>query len=70
MSKFKTNKGLILKDGQKRLDISINVSHNKPLSNKRLIQLVKLLARQAAKEDYLQSILQSKGQGGNDENAR
>lgn len=58
MTKPKTNKNLILNDKNKRLDISINVSHNKTLSDKSLIQIVKLLARQAAEEDYMQSIIQ------------
>ncbi len=60
MTKPKTNKNLIKNKDQKRLDISINTSHNRPLSDNSVIQLVKLLARQAAEEDYLQSITQSK----------
>jgi hypothetical protein len=59
MTKPKTNKNLIKNKDQKRLDISINTSYNRPLSDKSLIQIVKLLARQAAEEDYLQSIIQS-----------
>ena len=53
MSKSETNIGLISNDAQKRLDISINVSHNRPLSRQSVIQLVKLLPRQAAEEDHL-----------------
>ncbi len=60
MSKSKTHKKLIKNEDQKRLDISINTSHNRSLSDNSVIQLVKLLARQAAEEDYLQSITNSK----------
>lgn len=60
MSKPKKHKNLIKNDNQKRLDISINKSHNRHLSDKSVIQLVKLLARQAAEEDYLQSFNQIK----------
>ncbi len=56
MTKPKTHENLIKNDDQKRLDISINMSHNRTLSDNSLIQLVKLLARQAAEEDYLQLI--------------
>ena len=52
MSKVKQNKQLASIGGQNRLDISVNVSHNKTLSKERLIHLVKLLARQAAEDDY------------------
>ena len=57
MRKSKTKINLIVNDGKKRFDISINVSHDKPLSDKSIIRLVKLLARQAAREDYMQSII-------------
>lgn len=63
MSKFKKHKNLNQNDNQKRLDISINKSHNRYLSDNSVIQLVKLLARQAAEEDYLQSIIQSDQDG-------
>ena len=63
MSRQKKSINLVRNEGQKTLDFSINVSHNRPLSDRGLIQLVKLLARQAAKEDYMQSILHS-DQGG------
>ena len=56
MSKLKEKKTLIRKDDQKRLDIFINLSHNKHLSDNGLIQLVKLLARHAAEEDFARSI--------------
>ncbi len=56
MTRNSDKKELILGGDQKRLDISINVSHNKALSNKRLIEFVKLLARKAAEADYAQSI--------------
>lgn len=69
MSKSKADINLISNNGQKRLDISINVSHNRPLSNESVIQLVKLLARQAAEEDYRQSIIRNQG-GGAHEKAR
>jgi len=59
MSKLKKHKISFLNDDQKRLDISINTSHNSNISDKSVIQLVKLLAKQAAEEDYLQSIIQS-----------
>ncbi len=51
-------KKLFKNDVQRSLEIAQNVSHNKilPQSNERLIQLVKLLARQAAEDDYAQSI--------------
>lgn len=52
MSKVNRDKKLGSNGEQNRLDISVNVSHNKTLSKKRLIQLVKQLARQAAEEDY------------------
>ncbi len=61
MSKLKPNTGLVSNDDQKRLDISINMSHNKVLSDKSVIQLVKLLARQAAEEDYLRLIIRNQG---------
>jgi len=56
LTKPKNNKSLISNEDQKRLDISINVSHNRYLSDKGIIRLVKLLARQAAEEDYMQLI--------------
>ena len=61
MSTFKPDTGRISNDGGKRLDISINMSHNRPLSRQSVIQLVKLLARHAAEEDYLQSIIRDQG---------
>jgi len=67
MSRSKTNIGLISNDAKKRLDISINVSHNRPLSNHSVIQLVKLLARQAAEEDYRQSIIRNQGGSAHEE---
>ena len=67
MSRSKTNIGLISNDAKKRLDISINVSHNRPLSNHSVIQLVKLLARQAAEEDYRQSIIRNQGDSAHEE---
>lgn len=57
MSKKFNKKDLILNDDLKTLDICEIVSHNKTLSKQRLIELVKLLARQAAEEDYAQSII-------------
>lgn len=60
MTQNPKKKKLIENDAQTLLDVFINVSHNKPLSNERLIQLVKLLARQAAEADYAQSIIHSK----------
>ena len=60
MTRNNNKKELIKNDVQRQLDISENTSHNKTLSNDRLIQLVKLLARQAAEEDYAQSIRHSK----------
>ena len=59
MRKPPKNKNLIKNEDQKALDISINTSHNRLLSNKGVIQLVKLLARQAAEEDYMQSIIRN-----------
>ena len=56
----KRNKILIRNEDQKRLDFSINMSHNNMLSNNNVIRLVKLLARQAAEEDYMQSFIQIK----------
>ena len=61
MSTFNPDKGLVSNDGEKRLDISINMSHNRPLSRQSVIRLVKLLARQAAEEDYLRSIIRNQG---------
>ena len=61
MSSHKINKKLIKNDDQKPLDISINTSHNRYLSDKGIIQLVKLLAHQAAEEDYMQLIIQDQG---------
>ena len=62
MSKSEKNKILITNEGNKRLDFSINVSHGGSVSNKRVIQLVKLLARLAAEEDYRQSsFIQNQG---------
>jgi hypothetical protein len=60
MTKIPRKKKKIENDAQSLLDISINASHNKALSNERLIQLVKLLARQAAEHDYAQSLINSK----------
>jgi predicted DNA-binding protein (UPF0251 family) len=60
MTKRKGKKCLAQDEGKKRLDVSKNVSHNRLLSNRCLIQLVKFLARQAAKEDYEQSLIPSK----------
>ncbi len=54
MSQNPKKKKLIENDAQTQLEISTNVSHNKTLSNERLIQLVRLLARQAAEHDYAQ----------------
>lgn len=57
MSKVERNKKkLALIGDQNALDILVNVSHNKALPKKRLIQLVKQLARQAAEDDYAQLI--------------
>lgn len=58
MSKTFNKNDRILNDALKSLDICQNVSHNKALSKQRLIHLVKLLARQAAEEDYAQTIIQ------------
>ena len=63
MSGSKRNNKLISNEDQKRLDITINTSHNKVLSDNSVIQLVKLLARQAAEEDYMRSITHN-DQGG------
>ena len=52
MSKVKRHKRLASIGEQNALDISVKVSHNKALSKERLIQIVKLLARQAAEDDY------------------
>lgn len=60
MKEPEKNKNLIKNEDQKGLDVSINVSHNRVLSDKGVIQLVKLLARKAAEEDYMQSITHSK----------
>lgn len=60
LKKPQKNKNLIKNGDQKTLDITINMSHNKTLSDKDVIQLVKLLARKAAEEDYMQSITDSK----------
>ena len=70
MSKRKTDINPTSNDGQKQLDISVNVSHKGTLSRKNVIRLVKLLARQAAQEDYRRSILHSKIKVETDENAR
>lgn len=67
MSRSKTNIGLISNDAQKPLDISINMSHIRALSNEAVIQLVKLLARQAAEEDYRQSIIRNQGGSAHEE---
>ncbi len=61
VTKHRKNKNLIKNEAHKPLDLSINVSHNRNLSDKGIIQIVKLLARQAAEEDYLQSIIQDQG---------
>jgi len=60
MTQNPKKKKLIDNYAQTQLDIIANVSHNKTLSHERLIQLVKLLARQAAEADYAQSIIHSK----------
>ena len=64
MGKVKEKKTLIRDNDRKRLDFSINLSHNKHLSDKGLIQLVKLLARQSAEEDFARSINLSQIKGG------
>ena len=63
MSRIEEKKTLTGNDGRKRLDIFIKLSHNSDLSDKSLIQLVKLLARQAAEEDFARSINHSKSGG-------
>lgn len=52
MSKVIRNKQLASMGDPIDLDISVKVSHNKALSKERLIHLAKLLARQAAEDDY------------------
>ena len=70
MTDHKTDINLTGNEGKKRLDISINVSRNRPLSRQRVIRLVKLLARQARKKiTDNQSFIRSQG-GEPYENAR
>lgn len=59
MSKPETKNDQTLSGDRRALAICLKSSHNKPLSNERLIQLVKLMARQAAEDDYARSIIQS-----------
>jgi hypothetical protein len=58
MNRFKKDNYPTGNKDNKALEISIEVRNNS-VSNKRIIQLVKLMARQAAEEDYAQSLLQS-----------
>ena len=53
MTRPQKNKNLTKNKGHKGLDISINMSHNRVLPDKGVIQLVKILARQAAEMDYM-----------------
>lgn len=58
-------KKTIRNDAADSLDFCPKVSHNGHLSDKRIIEFVKLLARHAAESDYAQSAPHS-DQGGND----
>lgn len=59
MNRLRANKCLMENEGQKGLDNSVNISHNSPLCNNNLIQLVKHMARQTAREDYMHALKHS-----------